>query len=421
MSTKRRPRVLFISHSASRNGATILLLSFLRWLKDRVDWDIEVLVHGRGPLLDEFREIAKTTVWRDPAPALDALFRHSNGRFCRFVEHAFQHLLLPARTYDLVYANTIAAAPSVMHLVGQAKAILWHIHELAYAMRLSLPEDALRTALRLPTRVVAASQAVQRMLCEEFGILPDKIDVVHSFTPLCAAQPDEHQVLRQQVRSELNWPREAFVIGGCGSLGWRKGSDLFLQIANSVKSSCGARDIRFLWVGGHPSTRDWLEFIYDLAALRLGDICSVVPVTANVSAYYCAMDAFALTSREEPLGLVALDAAEYGLPVVCFQGGGGAEEFVADDAGIRIPYLDVGAFSKTLVRLCDDPGLRSRMGKVGRMRVSESYRVGVQAPKLLASIRQCMHQTTDTKQFSAGTGLTTGSPEPAQSDRERSS
>lgn len=402
----QRPRILFISHSASRNGATILLLSFLRWLKERVDWDIEVLVHGRGPLLDEFRSIGKTTVWRDPARVLDAIFRHSNGRLRRLVEYLFRQVLLPGRSYDLIYANTIASAPSALHLAGRAKSVLWHIHELGYAMRLSLPEDGVRTAMSLPTRVIAASQAVKQMLCEEYRISPDRIDVVHSFTGIHAKGINERRMLRERVRTERNWPAEAFVVGGCGSLGWRKGSDLFLQIANIAKTTCGTRDIRFLWVGGQPNTRDWLEFVHDLSVLGLGDICSVVPVTANVNAYYSAMDAFALTSREEPFGLVVLDAAEHGLPVLWFQGTGGAEEFVGDDAGLRIPYLDTHEFAAGLLRLCDDPELCSRLGEVGRTRVGESYRLGVQAPKLLGSIQQCLHQVNKAYQFSAGAGLT---------------
>lgn len=391
MSTTR-PRVLFISHSASRNGATILLLSLLRWLKDRVDWDIEILVHGRGTLLAEFRALAKTIVWHDPSRALDALFRDSNGPLRRSIEFVFQHLFLPGCRYDLIYVNTIAAAPSAIYLAAQSKAMLWHIHELRYAMYLSLPEDVLNTAMRLPTRLVAASQAVQRMLCEEFGVPPDKVDVVHSFTPLHAAPPEERQALREQVRSDLNWPSDAFVVGGCGSLGWRKGSDLFVQIANYVRSHSGTRDIRFLWVGGHPGTRESIEFHHDRAALALEDICAVVPVTENVGAYYCAMDAFALTSREEPLGLVVLDAADHELPVVCFQGSGGAEEFLAEDVGIRIPYLDVVAFGNSLVHLYDDPTLRLQMGRAGHGRVGESYRVAVQAPKLLRSMERCLSQ-----------------------------
>jgi glycosyltransferase involved in cell wall biosynthesis len=397
-----------------------VLLELIRWLKRYVDWDIDVLVHGAGPLLPDFRELGPTTVWRDPAPILDMLFRHSNGRLHRFTENTFRKVLLPSRTYDLIYANTIAAAPTVMHLAARAKSVLWHIHELGYAMRLTLPEDTLNAALRLPTRIVAASQAVKSMLCEEFAVAQELVDVVHSFTPLKAALPDERRALREKIRIELQWPQNAFVVGGCGSLGWRKGTDLFAQIANIVRRTGGIRDIRFLWVGGHPGTRDWLELAHDLDVLRLAGKCSVVPVTGDVGAYYCAMDAFALTSREEPLGLVALEAAEYGLPIICFRAAGGAEEFVSDDAGIRVPYLDNDAFAEGIVRLCDDSVLRSRMGHVGRTRVNKLYRVDVQAPKLLRSIQQCLDQTAEIQHAAAVHSLGAMPTQQAPIDLDRS-
>ena len=50
-----KPRILFLCHSASRNGATVLWLHFLQWLRPKVDWDIEALVEGSGPLLNDFR------------------------------------------------------------------------------------------------------------------------------------------------------------------------------------------------------------------------------------------------------------------------------------------------------------------------------------------------------------------------------
>ena len=55
-----RSRVLFLCHSASRNGATILLLDLLRWLKRETNYDIQVLVNGRGALLDELRAVGPT-------------------------------------------------------------------------------------------------------------------------------------------------------------------------------------------------------------------------------------------------------------------------------------------------------------------------------------------------------------------------
>ena len=55
--------------------------------------------------------------------------------------------------------------------------------------------------------------------------------------------------------------------------------------------------------------------------------------------YYLAADLLVLTSREDPCPLVNMEAMESSLPVVAFQGAGGAPEVLAD-AGICVPYLE---------------------------------------------------------------------------------
>ena len=42
-SPKRRRSILFLSHSASRNGASILLLHLLQWLHANADFELDVL------------------------------------------------------------------------------------------------------------------------------------------------------------------------------------------------------------------------------------------------------------------------------------------------------------------------------------------------------------------------------------------
>src|SRR5580704_16229238 len=100
---KKKPRILFLMHSASRNGATILLLHLLRWLKGTVDWEIEVLVHGSGPLLDEIRSVAPTTVWRSPASLLPAFLRQRMTGLQSHLDIQCLKALLAGRRFDLIY------------------------------------------------------------------------------------------------------------------------------------------------------------------------------------------------------------------------------------------------------------------------------------------------------------------------------
>lgn len=65
--------------------------------------------------------------------------------------------------------------------------------------------------------------------------------------------------------------------------------------------------------------------------------------------------------RPEPFGLVGVEAMAHGRPVVAF-GGGGADEWLADDvSAIRIGSRDPGAFAAAIARLLGDSVLWERL------------------------------------------------------------
>jgi glycosyltransferase involved in cell wall biosynthesis len=146
--------------------------------------------------------------------------------------------------------------------------------------------------------------------------------------------------------------------------------------------------VRFLWVGGKRGTPDFLRFEHDLRFCGLTEAVTVVETCPNPLDYFCAMDLFALTSREDPFPLVMLEAGSVGLPVVCFESSGGAREFVEKDAGLIAPYLDTAAMADHILTLAREPGLRREMGANAVHKVRARYTVERQAPKLLEVIRR---------------------------------
>jgi glycosyltransferase involved in cell wall biosynthesis len=386
----KAPRILFVSHSAGRNGATILLLHLLRWLKECTDFRLEILVNGSGEMVPEFQAIGPTIIWRDPASLIEP---HHRNTLTTRVGSAFLKSRLMGRSYDLIYLNTSAVAPQVRLLAEHARTILWHIHELEYVLRLTAPEEKLCELFPLVTRVVAVSNSVRSTLVSEFNVQSDKLDVIPGFVPLPSSAAQEHQAHRRSIRRKLGWPEDAFVVGGCGALGWRKGTDVFLRIAQTMINSDVDDRIRFLWVGGPATGDDALQFNYDVRLLRLQERCQRIPATPEAMQHYHAMDAFALTSREDPFPLVMLEAAACGLPVVCFSDSGGGPEFVMDSAGLIAPYLDTVAFTRHLETLHRSPDVRRRMGDAGAEKVRREHVIESQGPKLLASIERCLSRS----------------------------
>ena len=56
-------KVLFISHDASRTGAPLVLLNFLKWFKVNTAIPFLVLLKIDGEMEPEFQELGPTFVW----------------------------------------------------------------------------------------------------------------------------------------------------------------------------------------------------------------------------------------------------------------------------------------------------------------------------------------------------------------------
>jgi glycosyltransferase involved in cell wall biosynthesis len=383
---RTRRRILFVSHAATRNGATILLLNLLRWLKCHTDDQLELLVCGTGELIREFEAIGPTTIWRNPDKVFGLL---SQSALRTRLESQLLKWQMRGRSYDLVYLNTAAVACYAGALARLAGSVLWHIHELGYALRNAISTEGIGQVLPVATRFLAVSDSVRKMLVQEFKVAPDKVDLVHEFIPTPNVSTEQAEFRRRQIRQELDWPEDAFVVGGCGALGWRKGTDIFLQVAQAMSGLTGQDRTRFLWVGGG-SKDEVLRFRHDSHMFGLGQRCRHIPATPAVMDYYGAMDVFALTSREDPFPLVMLEAAASNLPLVCFEGAGGAPEFVGHDAGLIAPYLGIQAFASHVDTLRESPELRFKLGAAAARKVRESYVVEKQGPKVLDSITSCL-------------------------------
>jgi glycosyltransferase involved in cell wall biosynthesis len=239
-------------------------------------------------------------------------------------------------------------------------------------------------------------------------VAPEIVDLVNGFISFPTQAQAEAAAIRLALRRELGWPEGAFVVGGCGTPGWRKGTDVFLQIAQRLCRIPGNGTTRFLWVGGARGSEEVLRFQHDASILGLADRCKIVPNTPAATDYYRAMDVFALTSREDPFPLVMLEAAACHLPTVCFEHSGGGPEFVGQEAGLIVPYLDTATFAGALDSLRLAPQLRLKYGATAARRVLQRHVVEAQGPKILASINRCLASGHRSRSLNSRTAIRHG-------------
>jgi len=386
--------ILFVSHDAGRTGAPFVLLNFQRWLKEHTSMEFATILRRRGPLEAEFAKLGETFLIEAPRWEHRSLgARIANRLGWRAVDSDKRLTALRSRSYRLIYSNTVTNGDVLEVLARPGVKMVTHVHELNYWIEKSGANNW-NQVCRHTTKFVAASEAVSLNLQRHHGIVPERIEVVHEFIPIDyrAQSPPPSQALVS--RAQLGIPSDAFVVGGSGSETWRKGKDLFVQLAALLRRRNPSRPFWFVWVGWEGEEEDRRQLKRDIEEAGVTDSFLWTGEVANPLEYFACFDAFALVSREDPFPLVCLEAALLEKPILCFADAGGTPELVEEDSGFVIPYLDLHAMADKLLLLAENDDLRQQMGVCGSTKVRQRFALDVMAPRLYNLIEGLLDHTT---------------------------
>lgn len=325
--------VIVIGHDAHPFGAQINLLSMVRNLTKQMKCQVHVVLIEGGPLADNYRKMAPTTILSEDLQGdylkLEALIRE-----------------LKARGYNKAFLNTTVSGRFTKMLKDKGIHVTNLIHEMPSLIRNYQLEEALYEIAAESDDIVFSTDFVRNKLSTEFGlelansrVLPQGINF----------NPDYKNKLsvRDQIRFELSIPQDALVLMGCGHGDFRKGIDIFIRLGMQLVEKDA--NTYLIWAGRiDPSIESYIRSDIDNLGLR-ENIILTGGITQPFS-YYLASDIFLLTSREDPLPSVVMEAFDAGLPVIGFQGAGGFSElFDSKDRGRLVPYLDERAMYEAVL------------------------------------------------------------------------
>ena len=183
---------------------------------------------------------------------------------------------------------------------------------------------------------------------------------------------------RQSVRTRLNIPPDAPVIGVVARLNEVKCQDLLIRAFVRVRAECAAAHL--LLVGDGPR-RGALEQL--AGELDLKSFVHFAGYQAQPQHYLQAMDIFALTSRLEGMPLAILEAWAARLPVVASRVGGVPKLVDDGTTGLLFDSGDQEALELALLRLLGDPTLARSLGAAGRRRVEAEFDTRQMAAKYM--------------------------------------
>jgi glycosyltransferase involved in cell wall biosynthesis len=384
--------ILFISHDASRTGAPILLLNFLKWFKQNSQIPFKILLGRGGPLESEFADLAPTL--RLDQPPRRNLSQKVLSRLGFQEPASLLGQWLAQDEVGLIYSNTITNHQALRALSFLQCPVISHIHELESWIYRSGKQNFDITKDKT-TRFIAVSDAVRDNLVRNHQVRADQIDKVYEFVQTTIISPEKAKNYNFHTRQQLGIPQEAFVVGSCGTLDWRKGSDLFIQTARLVRHKFPDAPIHFLWLGGGNPNENlrFFELQYDIQKLKLDSYIHFPGSKSNPQEYFSAFDVFALFSREDPYPLVCLEAASLGKPILCFDESGGEPEFVEEDCGFVIPYLDLETFAEKIHLLSESPALKQQLGETAKQKVQARHDVQLAGSQILNIVEHVLSST----------------------------
>jgi D-inositol-3-phosphate glycosyltransferase len=235
------------------------------------------------------------------------------------------------------------------------------------------PPSQLQARGRVEAELVACSDAVlascaaeRDQLVEYYGADPARVMLVAPGVEHAYFGPGD----RVQARRALQLPLDGPVLLFVGRLQPAKGAEVAIR---ALEELSGWPEAVLLVVGGPsgPEGEAHVQHLHELAAPleRNGRVRFVGPQPHELLAtYYRAADVCIVPSRSESFGLVALEAAACGTPVVASAVGGLATLVEHGTNGFLVEGFDPADYAAAVGRLLASPVLARRMSLAAAVR-----------------------------------------------------
>lgn len=359
------PRTLLVSNDfPPRPGG---IQSYLHELARRLPPDDLVVYVPDWPGAGGFDATAPFTVVRHPGtlmlPVPDVL--HRVRRIARAEG---------CQTVWFGAAAPLALLTEALRRTGTHRAVAsTHGHEVGWAMlpgarqvlrRIGEDTDVLTVISRYTRSRVAAAFGPRAAL----EPLPPGVD-----TTVFAPDPSARAELRRRYRLG-----DAPVVVCVARLVPRKGQDVLVRALPAIRRR--APGAMLLLAGGGPD-RDRLYRLARRAGVAESVLCTGSLPQAELPAHHAVGDAFAMPCRTrvgglnvEGLGLVFLEAAASGLPVVAGDSGGAPETVRPGRTGHVVDGRDITGVARAVGDLLADPDRAAAMGAAGRRWMQRDWR-----------------------------------------------
>lgn len=224
--------------------------------------------------------------------------------------------------------------------------------------------------------IIAISEASKKIIIEQNPELSEKITVVHNGIDIEQWREQAKIESRNEYkRAELGALPNQKIILCVAELHERKGQKYLIE-AVKILADSGALNFKLVFVGDGPQRK-----YYEKLATPLGEKVLFLGRKKEVAKLMSASDVFVLPSVREAFGLVLLEAAAVGLPIIASNVGGIPEIIDDGKSGILVPPENLEVLAEAINKLLQNPALAENLAHEAKSKVEMNFSAKTMAGK----------------------------------------
>ena len=204
--------------------------------------------------------------------------------------------------------------------------------------------------------IIANTPGILEFVRKE-GWPSDKAHLISNFSSLKKFPPID--------RALFETPEDAKVVLAMGRLDWSKGFDVLIEAVAQLPENF------ILWLAGVGP--DEVALKTQTQRLGLEQRVRFLGWRNDASALYQTADVYVMSSRDEPLGNVVLEAFESGVPVVAVESPGPSWIITDRQDGVIVPKLDAQSMANAIKEIVEDEALKNKLVENARITVQERF------------------------------------------------
>jgi len=234
------------------------------------------------------------------------------------------------------------------------------------------PEARLRSEMFLAGQanaLLAGSASEASALIDEVGAPPERVWVVPPGVDLGLFRADRAPAASESVRRELGIGSGRPIIAVAGRVQPLKDQALAIRALAELHALRGWAPVLVIAGESTPGDADYLASLRELSVmLGVGDDVRFAGALSRerLANLFAAASVTILPSHSETFGLVALESAASGTPVVGSRNTGLVESVAEGESGLLVDTRDPRAWAEAVTALLDEQGARDRMSVSAR-------------------------------------------------------